>query len=103
MGSGEDREDAMEEDEHEECEAKENDAEDSEDEISDDDSDTGEQGLSATLANDVLLDKMDDFSFMRLDEVVEEDEETAYLGEDDLGAEDGENVDWDELEPLAYL
>ena len=81
MGSGEDREDAMEEDEHEECEAEENDAEDSEDEISDDDSDAGEQGLSAALANDVLLDKMDDFSFTGLDdsEVVKEDEDVGII------------------------
>ena len=103
MGSGDsdDGEDVMEEDENEQGGGS--DLEEDESDVEEYESDGGDiadgLGLSGALADDELLDKMEDF----LNEVVEEDEETAYLGEDDLGAEDGENVDWDELEPLAYL
>ena len=122
MGSGDDGENTMEEDVEEGTESREHgdggsDLEEGESEggdedqssssSSDDESDSDDAavqhlGISASLADDELLDEMDEFRYTGLDQIVDEEEELDYQ-EDDLGAEDGENMDWDELEPLVYL
>jgi hypothetical protein len=48
---------------------------------------------SAALANEELADEMDEFGYLGLDQVVDQDDEgEELLEEDGLGAEDGENA-----------
>lgn len=114
MSGGDDGENVM-EDEHEEGGGSDIEVDHSEggdgeeNEIDSDESESGDMagdpssGLSASLADDELLDEMEEFGYTGLDQVVQEEEELDYLGEDDLGAEDGENDERDDLEPVAYL
>lgn len=61
-----------------------------------DESDAGDDMVvdpSKGLVDDDLLDEMDEFGYSGLDQVEEENNEgeNDHLGEDELGAEDGEN------------
>lgn len=110
MGSGDsdDSEDMM-EDQHKggESDIKDDGSDGEGDEVDGDNSKvegaTGDLGLSTSLADGGLLDEMEEFRYTGLDQVVEEEEALDYLGEDELGAEDGKNMDQDESEPQAYL
>ena len=121
MGSGDDGENMTEEDVEEGTELREHgdggsdleegeskgDDEDQSSSSSDNESDLDDAavqhlGISASLGDDELLDEMNEFKYMGLDQIVDKEEELDYQ-EDNLGAKDGENMDWDELEPLAYL
>ncbi|KAF8127460.1 hypothetical protein EV363DRAFT_1452407 [Boletus edulis] len=54
--------------------------------------------LSTLMANDKLLEEMDEFGYSGLDQLIEDkdNEEDNDLADDALGAEDGENEGWDE-------
>ena len=64
-----------------------------------------QDSISTLLADDELLDEMDEFGYSGLDQVVEDEghEEDDDLAEDALGAEDGENEGWDEDFAQCYL
>ena len=63
-----------------------------------------QDSISTLLANDKLLDKMDEFGYSGLDQVVEDEgHEDNDLTDDTLGAEDGENEGWAEDFTQYYL
>ena len=76
--------------------------EDDDESDSDDDADMviNPDSISTLMANDELLDEMDEFGYSGLDQVVEDDEnkEDDDIADDALGTEDGENdtEGWDE-------
>ena len=91
----EDEEDSEEDEEEDrdEDEEGENDNEMDEDEGSEEGQESGAKISSATLANEELVDEMDEFGYSGLDQVVDQDDEgEELLEEDGLGAEDGENA-----------
>jgi hypothetical protein len=57
-----------------------------------------QDSISTLLADDDLLDEMDEFGYSGLNQVVEDEghEEEDDLADDALGTEDGENEGWDE-------
>ena len=76
-----------------EDEKGENDNEMDEDEGSKEGQESSAGISSATLANEELIDEMDEFGYSGLDQVVDQDDEgEELLEEDGLGAEDGENA-----------
>ena len=88
----EDSEEDEEEDRDEDEEGK-NDNEMDEDEGSKEGQESSAGISSATLANEELIDEMNEFEYSGLDQVVDQDDEGEELLEKDgLGAEDGENA-----------
>lgn len=93
--SDEDEEDSKEDEEEDrdEEEEGEDDNEMDEDGSSQESQESGIGISSATLANEELVDEMDEFGYSGLDQVVDQDDEGEELPEEDgLGVEDGENV-----------
>lgn len=88
-----------EEDEDDEEESKDGNEMDEDEE----DEESGIGNSSAALANEELVDEMDEFGYSGLDQVIEEFvEEELLVEEDGLGAEDGENVGDNEDEDDLY-
>lgn len=77
---------------------------DSEEENDSNEASDEDDSESTPLVDENLQDEIDGFGYSGLDQVEEDAEwEEDHLGEDGLGAEDGENMDWElEEEVLAH-